>query len=185
MPKPKDTPNLTDAQRRQIIGLRHAKTNFRKIEAIVGCSKETAKSVFYQWRRDSTISTHRTGAPPIISKLDKRRLVRATQNNRKQPLQDITYLIAPHASIRTVQPFLGQTHIKKWIAADRQELKKDFACRQFKWALKYKDWTAEDWKRVIWSDKCKSQINPHRMRLGKVQESASNLDLQNPGWKVA
>ena len=40
------------------------------------------------------------------------------------------------AVVKNKKPFLSATHRKKW----------------FNFALKDKEWTVEDWKRVIWSD---------------------------------
>lgn len=154
MPRPKNTPNLSDAQRGQIIGLRQTKAQFRDIATIVGCSKATAKSVFYRWKRDGTISTNNAGRPPIISKRDKRRLIREARIHRKEPLADITSLITPHASVRTVKRILAKSHISKWIAAERPELTEDHARQRLEWAIKYKDWTPEQWAKVIWCDEC-------------------------------
>lgn len=154
MPRPKTTPNLSDAQRGQIIGLRQAKATFRDIATIVGCSKGTAKSVFYRWKHDGTISTHRTGRPPIVSERDKRRLVREARNHRKQPLRDITNFITPYASVSTVKRVLSKAHIRKWIAAERPELTENHAHQRLQWAIEHKDWTPEQWSKVIWSDEC-------------------------------
>ena len=68
------------------------------------------------------------------------------------PLAEIHHNIAPQISIRIIRRSLAEVDIKKWRAAERPTLKKEHAAARLEWAQKYKDWTKEDWKRVIWSE---------------------------------
>jgi len=43
------------------------------------------------------------------------------------------------AGVKVKKPLLGPRYIRQ----------------RYQWALKYKEWTVEDWKRVIWSDETK------------------------------
>lgn len=51
---------------------------------------------------------------------------------------------------------------------------------RLEWALRYVDWTVEDWLKVVWSDECimKIRLNPQRQRVLHVNGTAlheSNL----------
>jgi len=56
--------------------------------------------------------------------------------------------------VRTVKRILAKEDIKKWRAKKRPKLTEDHAAERLRWALRYADWTEEDWKSVIWSDEC-------------------------------
>ena len=51
-----------------------------------------------------------------------------------------------------------------YIAAKKPGLSAENVQKRLDWAMKYKDWTIEDWKKVIWSDECEIwiRVNPRR-----------------------
>jgi len=53
-----------------------------------------------------------------------------------------------------VDRILREANIKKWVAKSRPKLKPVHIAKGLEWARAYRDWTAEDFERVIWSDKC-------------------------------
>ena len=54
--------------------------------------------------------------------------------------------------------------MESYIAAEKPGLSAENICRRLEWAIKYKDWTIQDWKKVIWSDESSVWIgvNPRR-----------------------
>ena len=57
-------------------------------------------------------------------------------------------------SLSTVDRILRKANLKKWLAKDRLKLKAEHVAKRLQWALVRKDWTAEDFEGVIWSDEC-------------------------------
>ena len=53
-----------------------------------------------------------------------------------------------------------QHNIKKWLAKKRPKLKPEHAKARLQWALAHKDWTAEDFQRVIYSGECSVEQEP-------------------------
>ena len=49
---------------------------------------------------------------------------------------------------------LKEHGIINWIAKKRPLLTEEHAAKRLAFALKYRDWTYEEWSRVIWSDEC-------------------------------
>jgi hypothetical protein len=47
---------------------------------------------------------------------------------------------------------------------------------RLKWALAHKDWTVEDWKRVIWSDECMIQIGVDPRRQWVIRLPGEKLN---------
>ena len=61
-----------------------------------------------------------------------------------------------------VDRILRNANIKKWLAKSRPKLKPVHVTKRLQWAQAHRDWTAEDFERVIWSDECslKKSKNP-------------------------
>jgi len=55
---------------------------------------------------------------------------------------------------KIVDTVLREANIKKWLAKSRPKLKSEHVAKRLKWAIAYKDWTAQDFEKVIWSDEC-------------------------------
>ena len=53
-----------------------------------------------------------------------------------------------------VDRILREANIKKWLAKSRPRLKAKYIVKTLKGATIHKNWTAEDFERVIWSDEC-------------------------------
>ena len=96
----------------------------------------------------------RSGRPQKITIRDERHILRAVMDNRRQHLAELNANVVPHASRSTLKRVLKKHNIKKWTAAERPLLDDKIATLRLEWALRYKDWDAEDWKKVVWSDEC-------------------------------
>jgi len=55
-------------------------------------------------------------------------------------------------STRTIQCRLKEAGVRKWRAVKRALLTEDHARERLKWARAHRNWTVEDWAKVIWSD---------------------------------
>ena len=49
---------------------------------------------------------------------------------------------------------LRKANIKKWLAMSRPRLKRDLVAKRLRWAIAQRNWTVEDFEKVIWSDEC-------------------------------
>ena len=54
-----------------------------------------------------------------------------------------------------------------YVAAEKPGVHSENVAARLEWALRYKDWTIEDWKHVIWCDESSLWVgvNPHRQRV--------------------
>jgi hypothetical protein len=80
------------------------------------------------------------------------------------PLRDITNIIALPISERTVRRRRSEASLGSYVAAEKPGLSAENVVKRLQWAQRYKDWTVEDWKKVIWSDESSIWIgvNPRR-----------------------
>ena len=98
------------------------------------------------------------------SEREDRYVLRVLQQNYDLPLRDITNKIALGISTITLRRQRSELGSVSYIAAKKPGLSADNVRKRLEWAIKYKDWTIEDWKKVIWSDECSVwiEVNPRR-----------------------
>jgi hypothetical protein len=81
-------------------------------------------------------------------------------------LHDITNIIDAPISEATVRRRRDEAGLRSYIIEER-----------LNWALKYQDWTVDDWRRVIWSDETIVWIgvNPRRQWVIRPEGDRSGL----------
>jgi len=82
-------------------------------------------------------------------------------------LHDITNIVQEHGlriSEATIRRRRSEAGLGSYIAAEKPGLHAENVVKRLEWAMKYKEWMAEDWKHVIWSDESSIWIgvNPRR-----------------------
>ena len=149
--------SLSDIEKGEIMGLWKVHQSVAKVlPQLTYLRQDSVVRKFIQrWQQRRDHYDHPTpGHPSKVSGRDWRHLLRAAKANRSQTLHELTQSVTPNVSVRTVKRILAKERIKKWQAKKRPKLTKDHAAERLHWALRYADWTEEDWKRVIWSDEC-------------------------------
>ena len=105
--------------------------------------------------RVNNVSKPRSGAP------------RKLTDEQRDHIYDIVSFKDPHMKMRdllsevdnvvkerSIQGLLREMGRRKWKQRLRPEIKEHHAHKRLEWALKYSNFTPEDWKRVKWSDEC-------------------------------
>ena len=87
------------------------------------------------------------------SEREDRYILSALHQNNDHPLRDITNELALRISQATLRRRQSEAGLGSYIAAKKPGLSAENIRKQLAWAMKYKDWTIEDRKKVIWSDK--------------------------------
>jgi DDE superfamily endonuclease len=74
-----------------------------------------------------------------------------------------------------------------YIAAKKPGLSAENVAKRLAWAEKYKDWTVEDWKKVIWSDESSIWIgvNPRRQWVHRPKGERFNSRYVKKTFKSA
>jgi len=125
----------------------------------------------------------RSGRPEVLSKRDKRMILRAVRKNRQCTCEQICLIYAPHISLCTLDRLLRPHNIKKWLAKKRPLLKTEHEKARLQWALVHKDWTEEDFERVIYSDGCSVEQRPagqQRWIFSTPGQERWHVDTVNP-----
>ena len=102
--------------------------------------------------------------PRKTSEQEDKYILHVLQQNNDLPLRDITNKIALGISTTTLRRRRSEAGLGSYIAVKKPGLSAENIRKRLDWAIKYKDWTIEDWKKVIWSDECSVWIgvNPRR-----------------------
>ena len=86
------------------------------------------------------------------TKREDRYIERALKQNFSKPLHDITNIVNTNGlpiSETTVRRRRSEAGLGSYIAVAKPGLQKENVVKRLEWAMRYKDWTAEDWKHVI------------------------------------
>ena len=131
---------------------------FRKVAIVarlVGRPWSTVRNFLDRaMERESMANLPCPGWPPKIPRSTRRLIIRAAKKNRNTTWQELRDAFAPDVSLSTVDRVLRDANIHKWIAKKRARLNAGYAKQRLAWALARRDWTAEDFEGILWSDKC-------------------------------
>ena len=87
-----------------------------------------------------------------MTKAPDKRIISAAETNTRTPFASLQNIVNVPASTSTIRRRLREDLIRKWRAVKRTLLNKERAKKRFEWAMKYKDYTREDWAKFAWSD---------------------------------
>ena len=129
----------------------------RQIASKTGLGKSTVARVIKEILPEK--ENVKLGCPSKLSSLDKRRIVSSITTGKADNAVQATHLInsalSSPISAQTVHNVLKAASLKAVVKKKKPLLSTKHRKRRLDFALKHKDWTMEDWTRVIWSDETK------------------------------
>lgn len=103
-------------------------------------------------KRSHGISMPRLGGPRKLTEEDRDRVYDAIQSRpditREDLLTEVDYKVKAHSIWRLTH----EMGLRKWRKMNRPYLTPIYAAKRLNWALTYRHFIPEDWKRVFWSD---------------------------------
>ena len=132
---------LTPFERGQILGYATAGYSHSKIGALLGRSKSTIQDAL----KNSCHNPHgeslpRSGRPPILSRRERRLLVRETRKCPKLTYDQLRKATGLSCSTPTIRNALRDCGLHHWLAKKRPKLTPINAKIRLKWAFKYRHW---------------------------------------------
>ena len=157
--------NLTDVGIGYILGLNNAGLSHQDIAD--KCSRSQSAVTRIMQRYD--IKTFTGVKPPpgpqkAIEEQELRTIVQEVKKNRWSSLSDVINILPNKISTCTLQRWLSIVGIQKHIALKKPWLSPEHMNTRLEWAMVYKDWTVEDWNKVIFSDESKVEVG-HNSRV--------------------
>jgi transposase len=105
------------------------------------------------------LSGARAGHPASLSEQDKRQMVRQITSGKFDTATEVHKDLMEHQqelpSVKTVRRALRSSGLKAAAKVKKPALRHGHHRARLEFAHKYKEWTIDDWKRVIWSDETK------------------------------
>jgi len=148
---------ISSAQRDNILSLASSGHSIRKIATQLNIPKSTVGE--YLQNLVPGRSTTKTGRPSRLSPTDKHAVVNqiltGKAENAAQVTKHINTIIPTPVSSDTVRRVLKKHSFKAVVKKKKPLLSARHRKRRLEFALKYREWTVEDWKRIIWSDETK------------------------------
>jgi transposase len=180
------TRSLTTEEKSRIIGMSEAGLKGVQIAKELGHPTSTVYTVLKNFRLYGTVVGPKpTGAPRKLSERDARDIVRTLKEDRRQTLADITNKIHSKVSTTTVRRALRSTGYFCRVAARKPFLNDRHKAARLAFAKKYRSWTFDDWKKVIWTDESTFEIgkNSRHILVWRKNDERFKLDCLAPSFK--
>lgn len=149
--------SISEEIRNNVVVLVNAGHSLRQIGQRLGISYSTVKRV--RDTIDTDIQQSRGGRPAKLSQHDKRNMIRSimsgTANNAVQLSKQLKDNTDINVSSQTVRRALKEAGMKSVAKKRKPRLSWRHRQQRLEFALQFKDYTVEDWKRVVWSDETK------------------------------
>jgi transposase len=146
---------LSPYQRGQISAYKAVGLTNTQISKNLKCGKTTVfDNLIKNPLRNDGKSLPRKGRPPSLNRVQKRNLLRIIRINPKITYRVLALEIGVDVCRTTLYRALKDEGITNWISKKRPLLTPQLAAKRLAWCLKRKDWTWEDWCKIIFSDEC-------------------------------
>lgn len=149
---------LSAQDRGQILGLRKAGWPMRKIAKELKCGVGTVcRNLVKQSTFGTTKDRPRSGRPRATTEFQDKFILVSTLMDRFRPSHEIAETIIKRKSKKTVCPQTVRNRqieagLCGRIARNKPKLTKKQRNARLRWAKQYRDWKAQDFEKILWSD---------------------------------
>jgi DDE superfamily endonuclease/Transposase len=148
---------ISSAQKNNILSLASSGLSICKMATKLNIPKSTIGEYLQDLLPDR--KTTKTGRPPKLSPTDQHAIINQIHTgkaeNAAQLTRHINSIISNPVSSQTVRRTLKDASFKAYTKKKKPFLSAAHRRKRLAFAQKYREWTVEDWKRVIWSDETK------------------------------
>ena len=157
---------LSPWERAKIIEKRNAGLTYPKISEALGIAVTTCKKTVKKHATSDTkgLSAPRSGRPTKCDDLLKRRIIRFCRTAPDATYAEVIDRLQLTVSKTTIKRVLQEQGISNWQKKKRPALTKENARKRLLFCRQYKGWSADDWKKVIWSDECSVERGSGKQR---------------------
>lgn len=155
---------LDTAQKEVIKALFEENLTCREISARIGCSHVAVSKVIKKIKVYGDIERKiGSGKKKITSPREDRILIKMCLSDRKKTSRELSMDLRNNhhvkVSARTVRRRLQNVGLMARRPQKKPPLSTKMRVARLKWAMKYRNWTENDWKRVIFTDESKINLN--------------------------
>ena len=156
-------PRLSPEKRARICTLLDEGYSTRSIAAREGVSNVTAwKTGKHRDKDRGYKDLPRPGRPRLFTRRAERRIVRLMTSSKCNTVVEVQAHLRTkenlHVSVNTIRHTLQRNGLVARVKKKKPLLTKRHRQSRLAFAKKYKDWTIEDWRHIVWSDESKFQL---------------------------
>ena len=147
--------HLTEFEKGQIWAFRHLKRpmSFRKIAKKLKKPKSTVSDCYTSMKERGTYKRKRgSGRPTSLTKNQKKRIVVSQKRDPFLSAKNLKTELKLSCSTQTVQNVLKNAGLKSYFSKFKPFISEKNRKRRLAWALKHRNWTKFQWRRVLFSD---------------------------------
>ena len=157
---------MTVVERGIILILFHLQYTIAMISRISGRPWTTSKNFLNRTAvRGYIENAPRSSRPKKLSKQGRRAILRCVKRYPTWTREHIQQHCCPHISLSTLDRYLQENGLRKWLAKKRPKLTEARAKERLAWVLERKNWTAEHFESTIWSDECTVERSAHARQI--------------------
>ena len=170
----------------RVIGMCLAGSKQTIIAETLGVPKSSVNDIWQRFlKRGTSENAPRPGRPSLTTKRDERQLVNTIKKDRRASLADITNKWNANVSMSTTRRVLHGLELNSRKAQKKPFLNDRHIAQRLAWALERKNWSLEEWKRVIWTDEASFELgkNSREIRVWRKSDEVWNADCLAPTFK--
>ena len=154
---------LSTATRHKVVLLHQEGLSQTKISKQTGVSRCAVQALLKKHKETGNVEDHRrSGRPRKLSAADEKYIKLISFRNRKMSSTAISSELAEtsgtHVHPSTVRRSLIRSGLHGRVAAKKPYLRHGNKAKQLNYARKHRNWGAEKWQQVLWTDESKVEI---------------------------
>ncbi len=171
---------LTPYERGLIVGRSFRGASTAEIQKEFLVPESTIRSTISQAPLlNHSVSKPRSGRSKCCSLCEQWHIIHTAQVKPKIIYQELIKLTGVNCSKLTVYWILKKYELTNWLVKKRPLLQKKNAVKRLAWVKKRKDWTNDNWVKVIWTDKCSVKWDTGKSRKWVFWTSADKWKREN------
>ena len=109
-------------------------------------------------------SKPRSGRPQLLTDRDRRYIIKHARLNPRLTYSQLKSEAGLTCSRTTVYRALKEYGLTNWLAKKRPLLTPEVAKKRYDWCYQRREWTFEEWEKIIWSDECSIEKGSGKQR---------------------
>ena len=152
-------PNLTLEQKVRIVDLYELGKTMKEISEIMGIATSTVGYTVKHFKDHGTVNrTKGSGSPRSFDEYADMVLKIAVVSDREVTLEELQSRLPIEASTATISHELHNLEYSKRMAVKKPFINEKHRKDRLRFAREHKDWTLDQWRKVIWTDESSIEI---------------------------
>lgn len=153
-----EKPRIATPVRWEVVRLRMDGRTYREIEEETKISKSQACALVHKFEVHGHLhDLPGAGRPPALNSREERSLVRSALKSPGRSIRDLAKTALPYKpiSVGLTHRILTENDIHSYRLVAKTELTQEAKRKRLEWCLEHREWTLENWSRVIFTDETK------------------------------